>query len=99
MRLRKAPYTQFRRVSTSLDDFTFIDSSPVFILNNTPVMDMELKENDIISFMSPTCPQCSPKRVSRNGTCFRAMENGTVFKMQRYICSDCRYSFVLMCSL
>jgi hypothetical protein len=44
MRLRKAPYTDFRRISTSLDDFTFIDSSPVFILNNNPVMDLELKE-------------------------------------------------------
>jgi transposase-like protein len=94
MRLRKAPYTQFRRVSTSLDDFTSINSSPVFILNNTPVMDLELKENDLISFMNRACPQCSSKRVSRNGTCFRTMENGTVFGMQSYICSDCRYSFV-----
>jgi len=93
MRLRKAPYTQFRRVSTSLDDFTSIDSSPVFILNNTPVMDLELKENDLISFMNPACPQCSSKRVLGNGTCFRTMENGTVFRMQKYICSDCRYSF------
>jgi len=53
MRLRKAPYTDFRRVSTSLDNFTFFDSSPVFILNNTPVMDLELKENDLVSFMNP----------------------------------------------
>jgi|GEM_PF-4123395 len=57
-------------------------------------MDLELKENDLISFMNPTCPQCSSKRVSRNGTCFRTMENGTVFRMQKYICSGCRYSFV-----
>ena len=94
MRLRKAPYTDFRIVSTSLDNFTFIDSSPVFILNNTPGMDLELKENDLISFMNPVCPQCSSRNVVRNGTCFRTMENGTVFRMQKYICSDCRYSFV-----
>jgi transposase-like protein len=94
MRLRKAPYTDFRRVSTSLDNFTFIDSSPVFILNNTPVMDLELKENDLVSFMNPVCPQCSSGNVVRNGTCFRTMENGTGFRMQKYICSDCRYSFV-----
>jgi transposase-like protein len=93
MRLRKAPYTDFRRVSTSLDNFTFIDSSPVFILNNTPVMDLELKENDLVSFMNPVCPQCSSGNVVRNGTCFRTMENGTGFRMQKYICSDCRYSF------
>ena len=79
MRLRKAPYTDFRIVSTSLDNFTFIDSSPVFILNNTPGMDLELKENDLISFMNPVCPQCSSKNVVRNGTCSRTMENGTVF--------------------
>ena len=94
MRLRKAPYTDFKIVSTSLDNFTFIDSSPVFILNNTPGMDLELKENDLISFMNPVCPQCRSSKVRRNGTCFRTMENGTVFRMQKYICSDCRYSFV-----
>ena len=81
MRLRKAPYTQFRRVSTSLDNFTIIDSSPVFMLNNDPHMDLELKENDLISFMNPKCPQCRSKNVVRNGTCSRNMENGTVFRM------------------
>ena len=94
MRLRKAPYTDFRRVSTSLDDFTSIDSSPVFILNNNPVMDLELKENDLIGFMNPVCPQCSSSNVVKNGTCFRKMENGTVFRIQRYICRKCGYSFV-----
>ena len=94
MRLRKAPYTEFRRVSTSLDNFTIIDSSPVFMLNNDPHMDLELKENDLISFMNPICPQCRSKNVVRNGTCSRIMENGTVFRMQKYTCSDCRYSFV-----
>ena len=94
MRLRKAPYTEFRRVSTSIDNFTIIDSSPVFMLNNTPSMDLELKENDLISFMNPVCPQCRSKNVVKNGTCSRIMENGTVFRMQKYTCSDCRYSFV-----
>ena len=94
MRLRKAPYTEFRRVSTSLDDYASVDSSPLFLVNNIPMMDMELRENDLISFMNPMCPQCRSKDVVRNGTCLRTMENGTVFRVQRYLCRDCRYSFV-----
>ena len=94
MRLRKAPYTEFRRVSTSLDDYASVDSSPLFLINNIPMMDMELRENDLISFMNPMCPQCRSKNVVRNGTCLRTMENGMVFRVQRYICNDCRYSFV-----
>ena len=94
MRLRKASYTEFKRVSTSLDDFSFVSSSPIFLLNRVPMMNLELKENDLISFMNPVCPQCNSKNVVKNGTCFRTMENATTFRMQRYICSDCRYSFV-----
>ncbi|AKA47732.1 hypothetical protein IX51_00005 [uncultured archaeon] len=94
MRLRKAPYTEFKRVSTSLDDYASVDSSPLFLVNNIPMMDIELKENDLISFMNPMCPQCRSKNVVRNGTCLRTLENGTVFRVQRYICRDCRYSFV-----
>ena len=94
MRLRKAPYTEFRRVSTSLDDYASVDSSPVFLVNNIPMMDMELNENDLISFMNPICPHCGSRNVVKNGTCIRTMENGTVFRVQRYVCRDCRYSFV-----
>ena len=57
-------------------------------------MNLELKENDLISFMNPICPQCRSKNVVRNGTSSRTMENGTVFRMQKYTCTDCRYSFV-----
>ena len=32
--------------------------------------------------------------IVRNGTCIRKLENGIVFRIQRYICQDCRYSFV-----
>ncbi len=32
--------------------------------------------------------------IVKNGTCIRKMENGTVFRIQRYICQDCRYTFV-----
>ena len=94
MRLRKAPYTEFKRVSISLDDYASADSSPVFLVNNIPMMNMELRENDLISFMNPMCPECRPKNVVRNGTCLRALENGTVFRVQRYLCRGCRYSFV-----
>ena len=94
MRLRKAPYTEFKRVSTSLDNFSSLGSSPVFMLNNVPMMDLELKQNDLISFMNPMCPHCGSKNVVKNGTCLRMMENGIQFRVQRYICNDCRYSFV-----
>ena len=94
MRLRKAPYIEFKSVSTSLDNFFSIGSSPVIMLNNIPMMDMELKENDLISFMNPICPHCGSKNVVKNGTCIRKLDNGTVFRVQRYICNDCRYSFV-----
>ena len=94
MRLRKAPYIEFKSVSTSLDNFFSIGSSPVIMLNNIPMMDIELKENDLISFMNPICPHCGSKNVVKNGTCIRKLDNGTVFRVQRYICNDCRYSFV-----
>ena len=94
MRLRKAPFTEFKRVSTSLDDFSSLGSSPIFMINNTPMMDLELKENDLISFMNPMCPHCGSRNVVKNGTCLRRMENGIQFRVQRYICNDCRYSFV-----
>ncbi|MCL4341574.1 MAG: hypothetical protein M1431_05730 [Candidatus Thermoplasmatota archaeon] len=70
MRLRKTPYTEFRRVSTSLDDFASADSSPASLVNNTSMMDMELKENDLISFMNPMCPHCGSRNVVKNGTVF-----------------------------
>lgn len=57
-------------------------------------MDVELRENDLISLMNPMCPQCPSKKVVRNGTCLRTMEKGTVFRVWRYICNDCEYSFV-----
>ncbi len=40
MRLRRAPYTEFRRISTHLDDYASVDSSPLFLVNNIPVMDI-----------------------------------------------------------
>ena len=66
MRLRKAPYTEFKSVSTSLDDFSSLDSSPIFMLNNIPIMELELKENDLISFMNPMCPHCGSRKVVKN---------------------------------
>jgi len=94
MRLRKAPFTEFKRVSVSLDDFSSVGSSPIFMLNNISMMDLELKENDLISFINPMCPNCDSRNVVKNGTCMRKLENGIVFRVQRYICNDCRYSFV-----
>ena len=31
--------------------------------------------------------------VVKNGTCISKLENGTVFRVQRGICQNCRYSF------
>ena len=94
MRLRKAPYTEFKRISTSLDDFSPLGTSPIFMINNIPMMDLELRNQDLIRYMNPMCPQCHSRNIVKNGTCIRKMENGTVFRVQRYICQDCRYSFV-----
>jgi transposase-like protein len=94
MRLRKAPFTEFRRVATSLDDFSSLGSSLIFMLDNIPMMGLEIEENDLISFMNPMCPHCGSRNVVKNGTCIRKLENGTVFRVQRYISNDCRFSFV-----
>ena len=94
MRLRKAPFTEFKRISTSLDDFSPLGTSPGFMINNIPMMDLELREHDLISYMNPICPQCLSRNIVRDGTCIRKLEDGTVFRVQRYICQDCRYSFV-----
>ena len=94
MRLRKAPYTEFKSIYTTLDQYASEDSSPLFMINSIPMMDLELKENDLISFMNPMCPQCHSSKVVKNGTCMRTMENGITFRIQRYICKSCGYSFV-----
>ena len=94
MRLRKAPYVEFKSIYTTLDQYGPEESSPIFKINNIPMMDVVLKGNDLISFMNPICPQCFSKRVVKNGTCMRTMENGITFRIQRYICKSCGYSFV-----
>ena len=47
MRLLKAPFTEFKRVSTSLDDFSSLGYSLIFMLDNIPMMGLEIKENDL----------------------------------------------------
>ncbi len=64
------------------------------MLNNVPTIDMDLKENDLTSFICSLCPQCLSRNVVKNGTCLRKMENGIRFGVQRYICRDCRHSFL-----
>ena len=49
MRLRNAPFTIFKRISTSLDDFSSLGTSSLFMLDNIPNMDLELREHDLIS--------------------------------------------------
>ena len=94
MRLRKAPYSEFKRISSSLDDFSSLDASSSLFINRISHTELELKENDLISIMNPQCPQCGSHNVVKNGTCKRTMENGMVFRIQRYMCTNCRYSFV-----
>ena len=64
------------------------------MLNSIPMMGLELKENDLVSFMNPMCPYCGSRNVVKNGTCISKLDNGTVFRVQGYIFNDCRYSFV-----
>ena len=94
MRLRKAPYSEFKRISSSLDDFSSLDASSSLYINRMPHMELELKENDLISIINPKCPHCGSHNVVKNGTCKRTMENGSLFRIQRYICTNCTYSFV-----
>lgn len=58
MRLWKASWTEFKSASTSLDDFSSLDSSPIFMLKNIPVMGLVLKEKILISYINPMCPHC-----------------------------------------
>ncbi|MHB1813108.1 MAG: hypothetical protein ACYCPR_11995 [Thermoplasmataceae archaeon] len=44
----KTPHTAFKRVSTSLDELSPVACFPALMINNIPMMDMELKENDLI---------------------------------------------------
>ena len=39
-----------------------------------PPMELELKENDLISIINPKCPQCGSHNVVKNGTCKRTMD-------------------------
>ena len=94
MRLSKAPYSEFKRISSSLDDFSSLDASSSLYINRMLHMELELKENDLISIINPKCPQCGSHNVVKNGTCKRTMENGSLFRIQRYICTNCTYSFV-----
>ena len=63
MGLRKAPYTEFKRISTSLDDFSLLGTSLIFMINNIPMMDLELRNQDLISYMNPMCPQCLSRNI------------------------------------
>ena len=58
-------------------------------------MGIELKENDLISFMNPMCPRFSSKNVVKNGTYLMMMKKGIQFRVKRYICMDGRHSFVV----
>jgi hypothetical protein len=64
--LRKTPCAEFRRVSASLDEYASVDSAPVFVVNNIPAVDIEVKENDLISFTNSVCPQCRSRYAVRN---------------------------------
>ncbi len=79
MRLKKSPYVEFKSVSTTVDQYTSEESSPIFKINNVPVIFMALKGNDLISIMMPMCPQCSSTKVVKYRTFLITMENGITF--------------------
>lgn len=47
-----------------------------------------------MSCMNTMCHQCNSRNIVKNDTCIRQLENGPIFMVKRYICQDCRYSFV-----
>lgn len=94
MRLRKVPFNEFKRISTSPDDFSLLGTSPIFMINKIPMMVLELKDYDLISYMNPMCPQCLSRNLEKNGTFIRNLEHETLFSVNRYIRQNFGYSFV-----
>lgn len=44
MRLRTAPFSEFKMISTSLDDFSPLGASTIFMINNIPMMGLVLSD-------------------------------------------------------
>ena len=67
-------------------DFKSQTSEKVFMAFNRMCMEQDLFGRKTVAI--------DGTKVSRNGTCTRTLENGIVFRVQKYICTVCRYTFV-----
>ena len=75
-----------------MEDFLFLVSYPIFMLNNTLIM--EQKENDLFSFANYIRSHCGSRKVVKYGICIMKLENGTVLRVQRYIYRIAGYSII-----
>ena len=50
MRLRKVPYTEFKRISTSLYGSSPLGTSLIIMINNIPMMDLDMAKR-LIRYM------------------------------------------------
>ena len=88
MRLRKAPFTEFKRISTTLDDFSPLGTSPIFMINNIPMMDLELRNSLPHSLMRYYDPSYCVKYVCRfSQGCFHPCADALLFHIIRIMLS------------
>ena len=88
---------RFRRYHSTLDDFTDekIENSVVRKRRKElKFSDIELYPGNLVRYSHPACPECGSEDVSWNGTYPRKLENGTVLRIQRYICKRCDKKFM-----
>ena len=87
---------RFRRYHSTLDDFTDGKIENSVVRNRRKELkfsDIELYPGNIVRYTSPVCPECRSEDVSRNGTYARKLENGTVLRIQMYVCNGCEKKF------
>ncbi|MCL4452195.1 MAG: hypothetical protein M1327_06195 [Candidatus Thermoplasmatota archaeon] len=51
------------------------------MINKIPMVGLEFRNHDLISYMNLMCPQSLFRNVVKIGTCIRKLENGTVFRV------------------
>lgn len=88
---------RFKRYHSTLDDFTdeTIENSVVSKRRKElKFSDIDLYPDNIVRYTSPVCPECCSGAVSKNGTYSKKLENGTVLKIQKYVCKRCGEKFM-----
>jgi len=68
----------------------------ISVVHDRNVADIRMasgNEPDLLYYREPICPQCGSHNTVNNGTFIRKLETGTLIRVQRYLCSDCHFSF------